>query len=190
MPRPASHFVSWPRLDTRGVCPTSCRQWADFLVSLMAPLRRHYKTARTETRRHLLLKIRQMPTQIIGFARLCFAQRCPRTRTKVLKLSAGLRTHSVECSKLGKTRIIEDARRGVVRNTGFCGQNCRRLFYPELSGIGFSEYPLSPSFSVTAGDYGDVPDRTPRLPDALHCAWRAACRRSCGRARALHRPLR
>ena len=26
-------------------------------------------------------------------------------------------------SKLGKTRIIEDARRGVVRNTGFCGQN-------------------------------------------------------------------
>ena len=32
-------------------------------VSLMAPLHRQYKTARTETRRHLLLKIRQMPTQ-------------------------------------------------------------------------------------------------------------------------------
>ena len=48
-------------------------------------------------------------------------------------------------SKLGKTRIIEDARRGVVRNTGFCGQNCCRLFYPELSGIGFWKYPLSPS---------------------------------------------
>ena len=63
MPRPASHFVSWPRLDTHGVCPTSHRQWADFLVSLMAPLHRQYKTARTETRRHLLLKIRQMPTQ-------------------------------------------------------------------------------------------------------------------------------
>ncbi len=31
--------------------------------ALMAPLHRHYKTARTETRRHLLLKIRQMPTQ-------------------------------------------------------------------------------------------------------------------------------
>ena len=43
--------------------------------------------------------------------------------TKVLKLSAGLRTHPAECSKLGKTRIIKDAGRGVVRNTGFCGQN-------------------------------------------------------------------
>ena len=32
-------------------------------MSLMAPLHRQYKTARTETRRHLLLKIRQMPTQ-------------------------------------------------------------------------------------------------------------------------------
>ena len=60
----ASHSVSLPRLDTHGVCPTSHRQWADFLVSLMAPLHRQYKTARTETRRHLLLKIRQMPTQI------------------------------------------------------------------------------------------------------------------------------
>ena len=63
MPRLASHSVSLPRLNTPGVCPTNRRQWADFLVSLMAPLHRQYKTARTETRRHLLLKIRQMPTQ-------------------------------------------------------------------------------------------------------------------------------
>ena len=63
MPRPASHFVSWPRLDTHGMCPTSRRQWADFLVSLMAPLHRQYKTARTETRCHLLLKIGQMAIQ-------------------------------------------------------------------------------------------------------------------------------
>ena len=47
----------------RGCMSASRRQWADFLVSLMAPLHRQYKTARTETRRHLLLKIRQMPTQ-------------------------------------------------------------------------------------------------------------------------------
>ena len=59
----ASNSVSLPRLDTHGVCPTSRRQWADFLVSLMALLHRQYKTARTETRRHLLLKIWQMPTQ-------------------------------------------------------------------------------------------------------------------------------
>ena len=50
-------------LTIHGMCPTNRRQWADFLVSLMAPLHRQYKTARTETRRHLLLKIRQMPTQ-------------------------------------------------------------------------------------------------------------------------------
>ena len=59
----ASDSVSLPRLDSLGVCPTSHRQWADFLVSLMAPLHRQYKTARTETRWHLLLKIRQMPIQ-------------------------------------------------------------------------------------------------------------------------------
>ena len=59
----ASNSVSLPRLNTHGVCPTSRRQWADFLVSLMAPLHRQYKTARTETRRHLLLKIWQMPAQ-------------------------------------------------------------------------------------------------------------------------------
>ena len=59
----ASDSVSLPRLNTPGVCPPNQRQWADFLVSLMAPLHRQYKTARTETRRHLLLKIRQMPTQ-------------------------------------------------------------------------------------------------------------------------------
>ena len=35
----------------------------------------------------------------------------------------GLRTPPVECSKLGKTQIIEDVRRGMVRNTGFCDQN-------------------------------------------------------------------
>ena len=59
----ASDSVSLPRLDNpTGACPTHRRQWADFLVSLMAPLHRQYKTARTETRRHLLLKIRQMPT--------------------------------------------------------------------------------------------------------------------------------
>ncbi len=36
------------------------------------------------------------------------------------------------CSKLGKTRIIADGKRGMVRNTGFCGQNCRRPLYPNF----------------------------------------------------------
>ena len=60
----ASDFVSLPRLDNpTGACPTHRRQWADFLVSLMAPLHRQYKTARTETRCHLLLKTWQMAIQ-------------------------------------------------------------------------------------------------------------------------------
>ena len=46
-----------------GCMSASRRQWADFLVSLMAPLHRQYKTARTETRCHLLLKIWQMAIQ-------------------------------------------------------------------------------------------------------------------------------
>ena len=59
-----SDSVSLPRLNNpTGACPAHRRQWADFLVSLMAPLHRQYKTARTETRRHLLLKIWQMPAQ-------------------------------------------------------------------------------------------------------------------------------
>ena len=64
MPWLASDSVSLPRLDNpAGACPTHRRQWADFLVSLMAPLHRQYKTARTETRCHLLLKIWQMVIQ-------------------------------------------------------------------------------------------------------------------------------
>ena len=60
----ASDSVSLPRLDNpTGACPTHRRQWADFLAALTVLPHRQYKTARTETRRHLLLKIRQMPTQ-------------------------------------------------------------------------------------------------------------------------------
>ena len=55
-----------------------------------------------------------------GFARLCYVQRCLKGHTIVLKLSAGLRTHPVECSKLGKTWIIKDVSAGRVRNSAFC----------------------------------------------------------------------
>ena len=94
----------------------------------------------------------------IGFARLCFVRHkggiyatcclVPLgTHTKVLKLSVGLRTQSVECSKLGKTWIITDAKRGVVRNTGFCGQIYRRLLYSELT-YEFPGYQIPASASV------------------------------------------
>ena len=99
MPRLASHSVSLPRLDTHGVCPTTRRQWADFLVSLMAPLHRQYKTARTETRRHLLLKIWQMAIQtsasrgyVLFDIKMAFMPSvvwCRKGHTRILKLSAG-----------------------------------------------------------------------------------------------------
>ena len=96
----ASDSVSLPRLDNpTGACPAHRRQWADFLVSLMAPLHRQYKTARTETRRHLLLKIRQMPTQTsasrgyvlfdIKMAFMPSVVGCRKGHTRILKLSAG-----------------------------------------------------------------------------------------------------
>ena len=96
----ASDSVSLPRLDNpTGACPTHRRQWADFLVSLMAPLHRQYKTARTETRRPLLLKIRQMPTQtsasrgyVLFDIKMAFMPSvvwCRKGHTRILKLSAG-----------------------------------------------------------------------------------------------------
>ena len=96
----ASDSVSLPLLDNpTGACPAHRRQWADFLVSLRAPLRRQYKTARTETRRHLLLKIRQMPTQtsasrgyVLFDIKMAFMPSvvwCRKGHTRILKLSAG-----------------------------------------------------------------------------------------------------
>ena len=138
MPWLASHSVSLPRLDTHGVCPTSRRQWADFLVSLMAPLHRQYKTARTETRRHLLLKIRQMPTQTSASRGYVLFRGANKGHTrKSYKLSAGLRTQSVECSKLGKTRIIADANIRLVRNATFFDPNFHLHFHLKSRGVIF-----------------------------------------------------
>ena len=144
----ASNSVSLPRLDTHGVCPTSRRQWADFLVSLMAPLHRQYKTARTETRRYLLLKIRQMPTQtsasrgyVLFDIKMAFMPSvvwCRKGHTqKSYKLSSGMRTWPAECSKLGKTRIIEDANIRLVRNATFFEPNFHLHFHLKSHGVVF-----------------------------------------------------
>ena len=131
----ASDSVSLPRLENpTGACPTHRRQWADFLVSLMAPLHRQYKTARTETRRHLLLKIRQMPTQtsasrgyVLFNIKMAFMPSvvwCRKGHTqKSYKLSSGMQTWPAEYSKLGKTRIIKDANIWLVRNATFFDPN-------------------------------------------------------------------
>ena len=54
----------------------------------MAPLHRQYKTARTETRWHLLLKIRQMPIQTSASRGYVLFRSADKRCTKVLKLSA------------------------------------------------------------------------------------------------------
>ena len=134
----ASDSVSLPRLDTHGVCPTSRRQWADFLVSLMAPLHRQYKTARTETRRHLLLKIWQMPTQTSASRGYVLFRGANKGHTqKSYKLSPGMRTWPAECSKLGKTRIIEDANIRLVRNATFFEPNFHLHFHLKSYGVVF-----------------------------------------------------
>ena len=80
----------------------------------------------------------------IGFARLCFVRHkggiyaicClvpTRGTHKSSKIVCGLRTPHVECSKLGKTQIIEDVRRGMARNTGFCDQNTGGGYILELN---------------------------------------------------------
>ena len=145
----ASDSVSLPRLDNpAGVCPTHRRQWANFLVFLRAPLRRQYKTARTETRRHLLLKIRQMPTQtsasrgyVLFDIKMAFMPSvvwCRKGHTqKSYKLSSGMRTWPAECSKLGKTRIIEDANIRLVRNATFLEPNFHLHFHLKSHGVVF-----------------------------------------------------
>ena len=135
-----SDSVSLPRLNNpTGACPPHRRQWADFLAALLVLPHRQYKTARTETRCHLLLKIWQMAIQTSASRGYVLFRGANKGHTrKSYKLSAGLRTQSVECSKLGKTRIITDASCGMVRNTGFCGQNLPPHVYLELLSIYFS----------------------------------------------------
>ena len=126
-------FRVFPRFDNPRKMSDNRRQWADFLAALATLLHRQYKTARTETRWHLLLKIRQMPIQTSASRGYVLFISGNKRHTKVLKLSAGLRTHPAECSKLGKTQIIKDAGRGMVRNTGFCDQNTSRSCIRNLS---------------------------------------------------------
>ena len=135
----ASDSVSLPRLNNPGGCPASHRQWADFLVSLMAPLHRQYKTARTETRWHLLLKTWQMPIQTSASRGYVLLRGAHKGHTqKSYKLSSGMRTWPAECSKLGKTRIIEDANIRLVRNATFFDPNFHLHFHLKSHGAVFS----------------------------------------------------
>ena len=135
----ASDSVSLPRLDNpTGACPTHRRQWADFLAALTVLPHRQYKTARTETRRHLLLKIRQMPTQTSASRGYVLFRGANKGHTqKSYKLSSGMRTWPAECSKLGKTQIIVDADIRPVRNATFFEPNFQLHFHLKSHGVVF-----------------------------------------------------
>ena len=55
--------MSWPRFDNPRDVSVTPQTMSGLPGAPAAPLHRQYKTARTETRWHLLLKIGQMPTQ-------------------------------------------------------------------------------------------------------------------------------
>ena len=60
------------------------------------------------------------------------------------KIVCGLRTHLVECPKLGKTQIIQNVRRGMVRNAVFFVPNAPAVFLWESQDIYFLQYCLPP----------------------------------------------
>ena len=88
MPRLVSDSVSFHVLTIRERCPTTADNGRTFLAALATLLHRQYKTARTETRWHLLLKIRQMPIQTSASRGYVLFRSADKRCTKVLKLSA------------------------------------------------------------------------------------------------------
>ena len=115
-----------------GACPTHRRQWADFLAALTALPRRHDKTARTETRCHLLLKLRQMPTQtaasrgyVLFDIKMAFMPSvvwCRKGHTRILKLSAGC-GHTRGVLKTWKNTDHRRCKNRTVRNAAFFDPN-------------------------------------------------------------------
>ena len=106
---------------------------ADFLVPLAAPLHRQYKTARTETRWHLLLKIRQMPIQTSASRGYVLFSGANKGHSQKSLNCLRLADTPPECSKLGKTQIITAGKNGGVRNSVFCDQNPPACFSLERS---------------------------------------------------------
>ena len=94
-------FRVFPRFDNPRKMSDNRRQWADFLAALATLLHRQYKTARTETRWHLLLKIRQMPIQT-RLRAVMFLFRVQTSAAKSPKIVSGLRTLA-ECQNVENT---------------------------------------------------------------------------------------
>ena len=124
----ASDSVSLPRLDSPGVCPTSHRQWADFLVPLVPPLHRQYKTARTETRWHLLLKTWQMPIQTSASRGYVLLSGGTRSTHKSPKIVCWLADTVRGVFQTWKDTDHRRCKSRLVRNAAFFEQNVSYAF--------------------------------------------------------------
>ncbi|HBD77533.1 MAG TPA: hypothetical protein DC044_05090 [Roseburia sp.] len=99
----------------------------------------------------------------------------------------------MECSKLGKTQLIQDVGRGMVRNTGFYDQNRRCRLHLErcVSLTSQSTAYLLPAIAGTGGfrtrlcrfreppEYADRPQLTDQYRNrrlTARSVWKAACR--------------
>ena len=119
-------FRVFPRFDNPRKMSDNRRQWADFLAALATLLHRQYKTARTETRWHLLLKIRQMPIQTSASRGYVLFRSADKRCTKVLKLSADCGHSPRSVQSLEKHGSSEIPNAVEIRNTPFCVSDSRR----------------------------------------------------------------
>ena len=115
-------FRVFPRFDNPQKMSDNRRQWADFLAALATLLHRQYKTARTETRWHLLLKIRQMPIQTSASRGYVLFRSADKRCTKVLKLSADC-GHTRGVLKTWKNTDHRRCKNRLFRNATFFDPN-------------------------------------------------------------------
>ena len=108
-------------------------------MSLRAPLHRQYKTARTETRWHLLLKTGQMPIQTSASRGYVLFSGANKGHSQKSLNCLRLADTPPECSKLGKTQIITAGKSGGVRNSVFCDQNPPACFRWNVRVMPFNE---------------------------------------------------
>ena len=135
----ASDSVSLPRLDNpTGACPTHRRQWADFLVSLRAPLHRQYKTARTETHCHLLLKTWQMAIQTSASRGYVLFRGANKGHTKVLQIVFRDADMTRGVLQTWKDTNHRRCSHRLVRNATFFEQNISCAFYLKSKSVIFS----------------------------------------------------
>ncbi len=145
-------------------------------MPLAAPLHRQYKTARTETRWHLLLKIGQMPTQTSASRGYVLFSGVDKGHTRkplnCLRSAATFRGVLKTWERHGSSRMSNAVR---IRNTGFCDQNDRLRLHPETSENFYIIRALFPAASAFGGMFIPLYLRSWYLrEDSASCQYRGS----------------